>query len=113
MAITKRNTFYALLAAALLSTLACSATPPTGPSSTLAAVTLVPIGDIGYWTLGREHSALAYAVDSRGVYTDVTTQASWSSAFGRVAITMGSTPITSFARLRSGRIGFFVTTALQ
>ena len=106
MTFTKSNTCCVVVASALLlSALACSATPPTAPSTALKAVVIVPTGEFSDWQSGQERGASAFAVDARGVYTDITAQAAWRSAVGRVAV---GQPVTT-----TGPISYLTSVPLR
>lgn len=59
----------------------CSASYPTRPDPTLAAVR-IHVADVVVWGLPQNGTApfVAYAIDSDGVYTDVTSRAVWTSS---------------------------------
>ena len=69
-------------------TAGCSASYPTAPEPTLAAVAIHV--DSTVWDLLPNNVAQfrAYAIDSDGVYTDVTGQASWSTSDAGVLSTL-------------------------
>jgi hypothetical protein len=76
------------VALALISSVGCGASYPTAPEPTLAAVRIHVTSTV--WDLVPASTAqvVAYAVDSDGVYTDVTDQASWSTSDGGVLSTL-------------------------
>ena len=65
---------------AFTSTAGCSASYPTAPAPTISAVKIHVTSNV--WDLVPNSTAqfVAYAIDSDGVYSDVTSQASWSSS---------------------------------
>jgi hypothetical protein len=71
----------------LISTIGCSASYPTAPAPTITAVRIHVTSNV--WDLIPNSSVqmVAYAIDSDGVYTEVTGQASWSSSDASVLST--------------------------
>jgi len=65
-----------LLAACALAS-ACEASPPTAPAATLDRIVVLYSGPT---RPGEIFSARAYAVDSDGAYTDVSSQSQWTSS---------------------------------
>lgn len=71
----------AIVASTVFSVLAgCSASYPTAPEPTVAAVRIHVASTV--WDLVPNSTAqfIAYAIDSDGAYTNVTSQASWSTS---------------------------------
>ena len=71
----------AIVASAAFSILAgCSASYPTGPEPTVAAVRIHVAATVQELVPNSTAQFIAYAIDSDGVYTNVTSQASWSTS---------------------------------
>ena len=66
---------------------ACSADYPTAPDPTLAAVRIHVTSPVSELLPNLTATFIAYAIDSDGVYVDVTNQAQWSSSNSDVLTT--------------------------
>jgi hypothetical protein len=75
----------ALVAAALVaSAIACNARYPMAPDPTLSAVRIHVLSAVSELIPNSTATFVAYAIDSDGVYRDVTTEAQWSSSDSNV-----------------------------